>query len=118
MTELWDRLDAIQQKSLSGLGSDLNSVRRGGISAPLGPRLGDVSTEDRRVLDEARDSFRLASVAAPSSRLWPSLSTIDLAQLRAEIWSILGPPQIAGVFHKFIRVNLPSPADHQPLATT
>jgi hypothetical protein len=105
MTELWDRLDPIQRKSLSGLGSDLTWVRRGGAPAPRGPKLEDVSPADRQALQEARNASDWHGVLHQLRVCAPSIPLVDLARLRAETWSELGLPQIASVFDEFLRVN-------------
>jgi hypothetical protein len=104
MTELWDQLDAIQRKSLSGLGSDFHWVRRDGRPAHWAPGARELSPEDRTALDEARaraDWHRLLHQLRVCA---PSLPTIDLAEQRAEIWSTLGQPLIARVFDEFSRL--------------
>jgi hypothetical protein len=108
LTELWDRLDSIQRKSLSGLGSDLNWVRRGGAFAPSGPRIDDVSPADRQALHEARNASDWHGVLHQLRICAPSIPLMDLARLRAETWSKLGLPQVAGVFEEFLRVNTSS----------
>jgi hypothetical protein len=108
MTKLWEHLDSIQHKSLAGLSSDLNWVRRGGVPAPLGPRADDVSQESLLALDEATRAsdwhrlLHLLRVCAPTFR------TFDLARFRAETWSKLGQPLIASVFNEFCRLALPA----------
>jgi hypothetical protein len=121
MTELWDRLDTIQRRSLSGLGSDLNWIRRGGTPAPLGPRAGVLSPEDRRAIDEARDNSDWHRLLHQLRVCVPSIAAIDLADLRAAIWSKLGQPQIARIFHEFSLINLASasgPSGSRPRAST
>ena len=108
MTELWDRLDPIQRKSLSGLGSDLNWVRRGGVSAPRGAKPEDVSSADRQALQEARNASDWHGVLHQLRVCAPLIPLKDLARLRAETWSKLGLPQIACVFDEFLRANVPS----------
>lgn len=102
MTELWEQLDPVQRKSLSGLGSDLNWVRRGGQPAPYAPKPDDVSPEDRKALEEAGrvgDWHRLLHQlrACATSIPWS-----ESARLRAEAWSKLGQAHIAGVFQEFL----------------
>jgi hypothetical protein len=114
MTELWDRLDPIQRKSLSGLSSDLNWVRRGGAPAPLGPKPEDVSPADRHALDEARNASDWHRLLHQLRVCAPSIAVVDLARLRAETWSRLGQAGIAGAFQEFSRLNRPFPltTDH------
>ncbi len=108
MTDLWDRLDPIQRKSLSGLGSDLNWVRRGGTLAPRGPKPEDVSPADRQALQEARNTSEWHRFLHQLRVCAPALPVLDLARLRAETWSQLGQPRIARVFDEFCRHNVPS----------
>jgi hypothetical protein len=103
MTELWDRLDPIQRKSLSGLGSDLNWVRQGAGPAPLAPKPAEVSPEARKVLEQARNASNWHTLLHQLRLCGSAIPADDLARLRAEAWSKLGEPQIAGFFQEFLR---------------
>jgi hypothetical protein len=105
MTELWEQLDPIQRKSLSGLGSDLNWVRRGGTPAPLAPRPEDVSPEALKSLDETRNASNWHTLLHQLRLCGSAIPASDLARLRAETWSKLGEPQIAGVFLEFLKAE-------------
>jgi hypothetical protein len=102
MTELWDRLDPIQRKSLSGLGSDLNWVRQGARPAPLAPRPEDVSPEARKALDEARNASNWHTLLHQLRLCGSAIPANDLARLRAEAWLKLGEPQIARIFQELV----------------
>jgi hypothetical protein len=108
MTELWDRLDSIQRRSLSGLGSDLNWVRRGGAPAPSGPKFEDGSPTDWQALHGASNALDWHGFLHQLRVCAPAIPVRDLARLRAETWSKLGLPQVAGVFEEFLRVNTSS----------
>src|SRR5437879_1996397 len=54
MTRLWERLAEAQRRSLSGLGSDLNWIRRGCRPPPKGRRPEEVAPQDCEALVQAR----------------------------------------------------------------
>jgi tetratricopeptide (TPR) repeat protein len=53
LTELWGSLDETQRRSLNGMSSDLNWVRRGGELPPRGRRAEEITEEDRQRLNTA-----------------------------------------------------------------
>ncbi len=114
MTELWEQLDPIQRKSLSGLGSDLNWVRRGGLAAPLAPKPEDVTTEAWKALDEASNASNWHTLLHQLRLCGPAIPANDLARLRAEIWSKLGEPQIARVFRELLPHSLEESSSSGP----
>jgi tetratricopeptide (TPR) repeat protein len=98
MTRLWDHLDAVQRRSLSGLGSDLNWARKGGQLAPRGRRPEEVTLQDGQAVAEAWDRgdwhgflhyVRVSSPAVP-----PFL----LARQRGLAWRAIGFLQLASPF--------------------
>jgi hypothetical protein len=100
---VWEELDAVQRQSLSGLGSDLNWVRRGGVAAPRAGSRGDVSPEELqrlRMIEGSGDWHRLLHQLRVCA---PALPISRLASLRAAAWSALGQPRIAAVFSDFAR---------------
>jgi tetratricopeptide (TPR) repeat protein len=98
MTRLWDRLDAVQRHSLSGLGSDLNWVRRGCLPAPNGHRPEDVSKQDVRAWIEARAQGDWHGLLHYLRVCSPRNPTFGLAFHRALAWQAIGFPQLAGLF--------------------
>jgi hypothetical protein len=105
MTELWDRLDPVQRKSLSGLGSDLNWVRRGGRLAPLAPRPEDISPGDWEALHAASAASNWHTFLHQLRLCGALIPVNELARLRAETWSTLGEPRIARVFQESLRLS-------------
>jgi hypothetical protein len=105
MTELWDRLDLAQRKSLSELRSDLNWVRRGGRLALHAPRLEDIAPGDWEALQAASAASNWHTFLHQLRLCGALIPVHDLARLRAETWSTLGEPRIARVFQEFPRLS-------------
>src|SRR5947209_7469104 len=97
MTRLWDRLDATQRQSLSGLGSDLNWVRRQCHLAPRGRRPEDVTKQDFDFLAKAGKDGDWHSLLHYLRLCAPRTSPFQLAYLRASAWAGLGFPQFASL---------------------
>ena len=98
MTSVWNDLDSIQQRSLSGLSSDLNWLRRGGQLALRAKQPAQVADENLRELAEARygrDWHKLLHLLRLCSARLP---TFEVAFLRATAWQALAFPQIASMF--------------------
>jgi len=99
MSRLWARLNPIQKQSLSGLGSDLNWVRRRCQLAPRGRRPEDVTPQEFQTLIESKDEadwhglLHHLRVCAPKVRPFP------LAYLRASAWSAIQVPKVVSVFY-------------------
>jgi tetratricopeptide (TPR) repeat protein len=101
MTELWDQLDAIQRKSLSGLSSDLNWVRRDGKLAPLFPKEVEISVDNRVELLKAYAGSDWHK-ALHQSRIMAALNPLfELASARGAVWEMIGQPSIAWIFFDF-----------------
>jgi hypothetical protein len=98
MTRLWERLDVPQQRSLSGLGSDLNWVRRKFASAPRGRRPEDVTPEEFQELAHAREVADWHGLLHYLRLCAPAMSPSELASLRAVAWDHIGLPQLVSVF--------------------
>jgi hypothetical protein len=101
MTGLWEELDSVQRKSLSGLGSDLNWIRHGGSLPPLGSKPDNVSSEGQRSLVEARNASEWHEVLHQLRVCAPYVPPSALASLRAEAWAKIGLLQIARAFSDF-----------------
>ncbi len=101
LTELWDILDEVQRSSLSGLGSDLQWIRRNGELAPKARRPEEVSLEEWQTLNTVVKLQNwhaiLHHLRVCGSRIQPDA----LALLRAEVWDELKQPEIAAPFHQF-----------------
>lgn len=98
LSDLWEKLDEPQRRSLRGISSDLNWVRRRGLPAPKGRRPEDVSEKDlieRTRLDEAQDWHSLLDKLRDCSPLEPPA---DLAYWRAKCYDMLRLPQVAAPF--------------------
>jgi len=109
MTQLWEGLDATQRKSLAGLGSDLNWVRRGAL-APLAPRPQDVSQADLGELARAKEAGEWHKVLHQLRVCTPKVPPAQSAQCRAEAWKAIGQPLIARVFSEYASKLEPSRA--------
>lgn len=101
MTQLWDNLDADQKHSLSGLGSDLNWIRRKGQSAPRATPADRVTDGDiqwainasgRGDWHDALHHLRICGAKLPPAQV---------ARLRSDAWQQLGFPQISQQFASF-----------------
>ncbi len=99
MTRLWDRLDAVQRRSLSGLGSDLSWVRRGFELAPRRRRPEEVTPQDFQSLVQARNDADWHGLLHHLRLCAPGMSPSQLASLRAAAWDRIGLPQLASVFY-------------------
>jgi tetratricopeptide (TPR) repeat protein len=101
MEELWENLDETQRRSLSGMGSDLNWVRRKGEPPPNG----------RKNPEEVTSTERQELMAAMGSKDWhkalhylricaPIFPIITLAQGRGKAYDALGFPSYASIFYE------------------
>lgn len=101
MTTLWDVLDAAQRHSLSGLGSDLNWLRRGGKLAPKAPSAQEVADDELRELYQARDRSDWHRTLHQLRLCSAKLAPFDVAFLRATAWQAIGLSEVAGLFSRF-----------------
>ena len=99
MTQLWNRLDETQRRSLSGLGSDLNWVRRGRQLAPRCRRPEEVTHHEFQALVKARDSSDWHGLLHHLRLCAPKATLFQLAYLRASAWASFEIPQVASVFY-------------------
>src|SRR6516165_2807959 len=101
MTELWERLDEVQRQSLSGMGSDLNWVRRKGEPPPNGRKKPEeVTPAERQALEEATDSKDWHGILHFLRLCAPGLPLVTLAQLRGGAYDAIRFPGYARVFHE------------------
>jgi hypothetical protein len=99
MEALWQKLDEVQRRSLNGMASDLNWVRRNGEPPPKG----------RKTPEEVAATERQTLVAAMESKEWhgllhhlrvcaPTMAPVQLAYLRGIAYDALGFPAYSSVF--------------------
>ena len=98
MTRLWDHLDAVQRRSLSGLGSDLNWARNGCQLTPRSRRSEDVTSQEFQAIGEAKDRGDWHGVLHHLRVCSPRIPPFGLAGQRALAWRAIGFPQLASVF--------------------
>lgn len=98
MTRLWDHLNDVQRRSLSGLSSDLNWLRRGCQPAPRSRPPEDVTPQDFRAIVEAKDRDDWHGVLHYLRVCSPKIPPFQLACQRALAWRAIGFPQLAGLF--------------------
>ena len=107
MTVLWEKLDEVQRRSLNGMGSDLNWVRRKGEPPPKG----------RKGPEEVTDAEQQELAAAMSLKEWhkvlhflrvcaPIFSIVKLAELRGRAYEELGLRVYASVFYGMAADNV------------
>jgi hypothetical protein len=101
MSRLWERLDHLQRRSLSGIGSDLNWVRRGGQLPPLGRRSAEVSQLDESELHAVQAAGEWHSVLGHLRERAAITPKATLAAVRAQCYRRLGLDAIAEVFDDF-----------------
>jgi len=116
MTQLWGGLDGIQQRSLSGLSSDLNWLRRGGQVAPRAKSAVAVTPDDLSELQDARARNDWNKVLHCLRHCSAKLPAFDVAFLRATAWQALGFSQVAGAFRSFAAQLEPNNAGLTALA--
>jgi hypothetical protein len=102
LSRMWETLSEAQQRSLNGMGSDLNWVRRGGAPPPRGRPADAVSEEDRRRLSDA-ESRGDWHVVLHSLRVCASVLAVeDLARRRAAAYAGLGFQSYAEAFRGLV----------------
>jgi len=101
LTLIWERLDEVQRKSLNGIGSDLNWVRRHGKLAPKARKEEEVTSEDGKELTDALSNkqwnkllhfLRVCSAHIPAEQL---------ALMRARAFESLNLGTVANIFFAF-----------------
>lgn len=121
MTQLWDELDIDQRRSLSGLSSDLNWVRRRGHLAPRATPSDRVTDADVERAIEASGRGEWHDVLRHLRVCSAKLSPVQVAKLRSTAWQQLGFPQIARQFAGFAseleRNPMPLPMPAMPAKT-
>ena len=99
MTGLWEKLDEVQRRSLNGMGSDLNWVRRKGEPPPKGRKLPtDVTDAEQQELASAIGAKEWHKVLHFLRLCAPRLSSSSLAHWRGIAYDAVGLPAYASVF--------------------
>jgi hypothetical protein len=94
----WETLDEAQRDSLSGMGSDLNWVRRRGAPPPRGHAADAVTEEHRRRLAVAESQSDWHAVLHLLRVCAPVLAVEDLARRRSAAYVGIGLSSYAEVF--------------------
>jgi hypothetical protein len=101
MSELWERLDERQRTSLSGLGSDLNWLRRQGAPPPRARKSEEVTSADLEGLRKAKQGLDWHGMLHFLRVCAPKMASLELATLRSFAWEKAGLPQVGEVFSEF-----------------
>jgi hypothetical protein len=101
MDELWEKLDDVQRRSLSGMGSDLNWVRRKGEPPPNGRKAPEeVTAVEQHELMAAIESKEWHSILHYLRLCAPLFPVATLAHLRGSAYEAVGFPAYASVFEQ------------------
>jgi len=101
LTELWEKLDDAQQRSLNGVSSDLNWVRRRGALPPKSRKPEEITQADRDSLATAeagKDGHGVLHYLRVCAPVEPGEA---LARRRANAYAEIGFPQLASLFKDF-----------------
>ncbi len=101
MDELWEKLDEVQRRSLNGMASDLNWVRRKGEPPPKGRKLPEeVTTTERKELVVAKELKDWHGFLHYLRICAPTIPLVHLAYLRGSTYDALGFPAYGSVFYQ------------------
>jgi hypothetical protein len=95
---LWEDLDEAQRRSLNGIASDLNWLRRRGVPPPKGRAVSDVTEVELRELQTAQDAQDWHASLYHLRVCAPALPPDLLAHHRATRYQKLDFPQISAAF--------------------
>ncbi|HJT33442.1 MAG TPA: hypothetical protein VJ783_15470 [Pirellulales bacterium] len=101
MTHLWDELDSAQKQSLSGLGSDLNWIRRRGQPAPRAKLADQVTDAEIERVVRACDIGDWNGLLHDLRICGARLPAAEIARLRATAWQELGFAKLSKLFASF-----------------
>jgi hypothetical protein len=101
MSRLWEQLDAAQRSSLSGLGSDLNWLRRHAAPAPKARTAADIT--DSQALASALKSSDWHTALHFLRACAPQVPVLEQATIRSTAWSQLGFADVARTFAEFAK---------------
>lgn len=111
MTVLWEKLDEVQRRSLNGMGSDLNWVRRKCEPPPKGRKLPtEVTDEEQQELAAALFMLDWHRILHYLRLCAPRLSIAYLAQRRGTAYDGVGLHAYARVFHELVPATDPGKA--------
>src|SRR5205823_636365 len=90
MDELWEQMDDMQRRSLKGMGSDLNWVRRNGEPPPKGPKSPEeVAAVERQKLVAAMESKEWLGLLHQLRVCAPTIPPVHLAYMRGTAYDAL-----------------------------
>jgi hypothetical protein len=92
---LWEKLDEAQRRSLRGMSSDLNWIRRRGALPPKARMSSQVTEAELSALKSAQDSHDWYAMLHFLRVCAPAIQADLLAEARANCYSELGLPEIA-----------------------
>lgn len=95
---LWDALDDTQRRSLNGMASDLNWLRRRGTPPPKGRTASEVTEVDLHDLQAAQDAQDWRAILHYLRVCAPTIPHDILADRRATCYRSIGFPEIAAAF--------------------
>jgi hypothetical protein len=101
LTLIWDQLDESQRKSLNGMGSDLNWVRRRGKLAPKARKEREITTEDGKELNDALSNKQWNKLLYFLRVCSAQISAERMALMRAQAYENLNLERVASVFYEF-----------------
>ena len=99
MTVLWEKLDEVQRRSLNGMGSDLNWIRRNGEPPPKGRKTPEeVTSTELQDLEAALGSNEWHKALHYLRLCAATFVPRSLAALRGSAYDAIGLPSYANVF--------------------
>ena len=99
METIWPTLDEVQRRSLKGMASDLNWIRRNGGPPPKGPKtVADVSAQELQELSAAIKSKEWHRILHYLRRCAPAFQAASLARERGIAYEAIGFAEFARVF--------------------
>src|SRR5262245_56526725 len=90
LSVLWEQMDEEQRRSLNGVSSDLNWVRRGGLPAPKARTPEAVGPEEQDILAAAKAGSDWHAVLHHLRVCTPVIAPEDLARRRQEAYEAIG----------------------------
>src|SRR5690242_11393860 len=103
METLWPGFDEVQRRSLKGMASDLNWVRRQGEPPPKGRKtVGEVGEQDQQELSTAIRSKDWHRILHYLRLCAPAFQAASLARERGIAYEAIGLPGYARVFRESV----------------
>ena len=101
MTILWDELDEVPRRNLSGMGSDLNWVRRNCEPPPMGRKspteISDLEQQELLAAIRLKEWYKVLHYLRLCAPVFPE---VTLAYLRGRIYEAIGMYAYASVFYR------------------